>query len=498
MRIYFLLLFFYGIQSVVSGQGMLGVINSNYAGVYGINLNPAGMVISRLYMDFNLLSFQSSFGNNYAYVERKDYYDYLFKEILPLYYTSENEERNYTIYRNVSNYDGQIYQWTTGPGAMIVDGKHAYGITTGFRTNVSFHNMPKDMGIFLYEAIDYDPQHGITYTHNDKIQVGALTWFEIGLSYAYNFRRYKWESWSAGITLKPLLGIAATYATIDQLTYQVHNDTMATVYNTSFNYAYSIPMDYDNNHFPQSPLIRGFGLGFCLGINYTKTTKGHSTKHYSRLCEQPYEDYNYKIGFSVLDIGYIRFGKNAHRTSYINTNTEWFKPYDTLPDNSVNEINAKVDYYFLDNAEEVIRNEKFTMNIPPALSFQYDYAVEKYLFVNGTVIWGFHLGDAYIKRPSILAFTPRFENPRLEVTLPISFYNWKWTKPRIGFSVRYGNFFLGFDKINTFIGLGDFDGYDVYVGLRLNLTNNFRMNYLKGNCGNLKQKNIEMFDFRNF
>ena len=208
--------------------------------------------------------------------------------------------------------------------------------------------------------------------------------------------------------------------------------------------------------------------------------------------------YNYKIGISFLDIGYIRFTKSARKTSYINTYTEWFKPYDTLPTNSVNEINAKVDYYFLDNSEEVIRNENFTMKIPPAMSLQYDYSIKDYLFINTTIIWGFNFGKAYVKRPSILAITPRFETARVEVSLPISMYEWNWKNPRIGFSLRYGNFFFGFDKINTILGFSDFNGFDLYAGLRLNLTNNFKMNYIKGLCGNKKLRNIEMFDYRNF
>ena len=498
MKIFTSILLFFCLQSVVVGQSMLGVVSSNYSGVYGINLNPAGMVISRLYMDFNLVAAQSSMGNNYIYLERSDFFNYLFHKTVPIYYTSENEERNYTIYQNTNKYNGIIDQWLIGPGAMVADGKHAYGITTGFRTNFSFHNLPSDIGVFLYEAIDYDQQHGITYNHDEKIQVGSLAWFELGLSYAYNFKRYKWESWSAGITVKPLFGSMATYTSIENLSYQVYNDDSASVYNADINYGYSVPIDYDNNNFPQSPLIRGFGWGLNLGVVYTKTTKGHSTAHYNRLCEQRYDAYNYKIGISLLDIGYIRFNKGAQQTTFQSTQTEWYKPYDTLPNGTLNEINAKINSYFFDNAEEVIQSKKFTMTTPAALSLQYDHAVKDYLFVNATVIWGFNIGSESVKRASIIAITPRFETARLEVSLPLSIYEWGWLSPRIGLSMRYGNFFLGIDKINTLIGLGDFNGFDVYAGLRLNLSNNFRMNFIKGNCGNKKMRNIETFDFRNF
>lgn len=477
---------------------MLGVLPGNYAGLYGVNLNPAGMGVSKLYLDFNLLSVNSSFTNNYAFIDGGDYLDFIFNGTVPKYYTAEHEERNYTIYRDNENYRGGFQNWIMGPGAMLVDGKHSYGITTGFKTNISFHQLPNDMGIFLYEAIDYDPQHNITYSHQKKIQTGSMAWFELGLSYAYNFKRYKWDSWSFGITVKPLFGTMGTFINIDQLTYRVHNDDSATVYNATFDYGFAIPIDYETNAFPKNPVIKGFGWGVDLGIVYARTTKGHSTRYYTRLCEQPYEEYNYKIGVSILDLGYIKFTKDAEINYFINTSTEWFRPYDTLPENSVNDLNDKVSSYFTDNAETVKQESKFNLNTPPALSIQGDYAINKLYYINATLIWGFNLGKTFLKRTSIVAITPRIETARYEISIPISVYEWEFGKPGIGLALRYGNFFVGTDRLNSLFGLTDFNEFSGYAGLRLNLSNTFRMNFIKGNCGNLKQRNIEMFDFRNF
>jgi hypothetical protein len=497
MKAFFAIFVFIVAHFTCYSQEMLGVVNSNYAGIYGISLNPSGMVGSKLYMDYNLFSLNSSFGNNYMYLERDDYLDYLFHGTLPIYYTSENEERNYTIYRGKDYYSGYYSNRIAGPAAMIVAGKHAFGLSTALRSNISFHNVSQDIAYFLYEAIDYNVQHGIEYSLDKRMQIGSLGWVEVNFSYAYNFHRYRWESWSAGITIRPLLGYLGFYSNIDNLNYIVQNDSMATVHNTSFDYAYSIPVDYNDNQFPQSPIIRGFGWGIDLGITYAKTTKGHSTRVFSRLCEQQYEAYNYKLGISLLDLGYIRFSKGAELTTLTNTNTEWFEPDDTLSYGSVNEINAKIDYYFLENSEEVTKKNEFVMNTPAAISIQFDYMIKKYFFLNGTLIYGFSIGQSYVKRPSVLAITPRFETARFEVSLPVSIYEW-YGIPRIGLAFRYGNFFLGFDKINTLIGIGDFTGFDFYIGLRLNLTNNLRMNYIKGNCGNQRLRNIETFDFRNF
>jgi len=498
MKYLLLLYIIISIHIVADGQEMLGIVNSNYAGVHGIGLNPSSMVGSKLYMDYNLLTINVSEDNNYFYLLRDDWYNLLFHNISPVYYSEEGEVRSFKV-NNDGNYkSGYAGIRLLGPSAMVVSGKHAFGISTALRVNTSFTNLPAEISTFIYEAIDYEQLHNIRYTHDKTIKVGSLSWIELDLSYAYNFRRYAWKSWSAGITVKPLMGISSAYSNVYNLDYTVQSDTTASIYNVDFDYGYSLPVDYETNHFPDGPTIRGFGLGIDLGVTFMSTTKGHANYAFGSLCEQPYEDYNYRIGISLIDIGYIRFNKKTYYRRYINSSTNWYEPVDTLPGNTLNEINDKLDYYFLDNSEEVITEDAYIMNIPPALSLQFDYPIRRYLFLNATLVYGFNIGKSYIKRPSILAFTPRYETNRMEISIPISIYEWTWNAPRIGFYFRYGNFFFGFDKINTMIGLNDFSGLDFYIGLKLNLSNNFRMNFIKGYCQEKRVGDIETFDYRNF
>ena len=498
MRYLLLIYIIFLFHIALKGQEMLGIVNSNYAGVHGIGLNPSSMVGSKLYMDYNLLTINISEDNNYFYLLRNDWYNLLFHNISPIYYTQEGEIRNFKVYEDDTYKSGFAGIRLLGPSGMLVYGKHAFGLSTALRVNTSFTNLPAEIATFIYEAIDFEELHNIRYAHDKTIKAGALSWIELDFSYAYNFHRYGYKSWSAGITVKPLLGLSSTFTNVYSLDYTVHSDTTASIYDVTFDYGYSLPFNYDNNNFPEGPLIRGFGVGVDLGVTYMYTAKGHSNYAFGSLCEQPYEEYNYRIGISLLDVGYIKFSKKTHYRKYVNSATTWLEMYDTLPGNTINEINDKLDYYFLDNAEEVVNEESYIMNIPPALSVQFDYPIRRYLFLNGTVIYGFNIGKSYIKRPSILAFTPRYETNRMEVSLPISIYEWGWNSPRIGFYFRYGNFFLGFDKLNTALGLSDFTGLDFYIGLKLNLSNNFRMNFIKGYCQDKRVGDIETFDYRNF
>ncbi|MCD4681645.1 MAG: DUF5723 family protein [Bacteroidales bacterium] len=497
MKIIITIYFFLIIHFVLNGQDMFGVANSNYAGIYGIHLNPASMVGSKLYMDYNLVSLNMFGESNYMLIEKGDFVDLLFNWVVPVYYTKENEERNFTIFRNKEYYKGTQSVRIVGPGAMVVDGKHAYGLHTSFRANSFFNNLPQDIGIFIYEAIDFDDQQQIPWSHDKPIRSGSMSWIEIDLSYAYNFHRYKWDSWSIGISLKPLLGISGFYTNLNNVDYYVQHDDTAYIDNLDFNYMYSLPVNYDDNSY-ESPLIRGFGFGVDLGVTYMYTTKGHSTKYYDQLCAQRYDDYNYKIGLSILDLGYIRFSKYAELHDFANAETDWYRSNDTLPSGSVNEINYKLESYFSDYYGQSLTDDKFSLYTPLAISLQFDYHPKRFIYLNGTLIYGIALGKNVLKRPTILAITPRYESARWEVAIPISLVEWHIAQPRLGFAFRFGNFFLGTEDITSVIGIKDFSGFDFYFGLRLNLTNNFRMNYIKENCGGRKIRNIETFDYRNF
>ncbi|MCD4745645.1 MAG: DUF5723 family protein [Bacteroidales bacterium] len=482
----------------VKAQEMLGIINSNYAGTNGISFNPSSMVASKLYMDFSLFACNAFAENNYHYIHSDDYG--LFKFITGGPYPEYGKFDAFTdIYKNEDDKNGCYSIRINGPAGMLVYGKHAYGITTAFRTVGAFRNLPYDIANFLYETIDYKPQFGIEYIHDEEINLGHLSWFELGLSYAYNFHRYKWEYWSLGITLKPLFGYAGLYINSYDVDYLVYNDSIADIFNADFEYAYSLPIDYNNNDYPDgNGLIKGFGIGTDLGITYQKTTKGHSNKFFDRLCAQRYEEYRYKIGFSITDLGYIKFTKKAEKHVFKNVNTYWEKWNDTLPDSTLNTIKVKLNHYFSSNLNESLKDNKFNFFLPPAINIQFDYSIYDYLFLNSILIYGINIGDSYLKRPTIISVAPRFETSRLEISLPLSLYEWDWRHPRIGLTCRFGNFIIGTDKLGSLFSFSDFTGYDIYFALKLNLSNTFNMNYIKGNCGNQRFYNIETFDYRNF
>ena len=73
------------------------------------------------------------------------------------------------------------------------------------------------------------------------------------------------------------------------------------------------------------------------------------------------------------------------------------------------------------------------------------------------------LGKNSIRRANQIAITPRFESRRIEIALPISYY--ELFRPRVGLSFRFGVFTIGTDMIGPFLGLTDSYGADLYMGI---------------------------------
>ena len=87
------------------------------------------------------------------------------------------------------------------------------------------------------------------------------------------------------------------------MNYIVLNDSTINFKNLDGQIGYALPVNYENNDAPMhDPFFKGSGVGMDLGIVYTKR-RYIDNKKYTRPCDQRFEDYHYRIGISIIDIG---------------------------------------------------------------------------------------------------------------------------------------------------------------------------------------------------
>ncbi|TSA24399.1 MAG: hypothetical protein D4R67_11845 [Bacteroidetes bacterium] len=464
------LLLLIGTTAEVRSQEMLGAVLGNYAGINAIQLNPASMHGSRLWLDIQLAGADISFQNNYMYLSKQEFIFWdLFKPgfILP----SHNEEygtevRNFYRYTNSNRKNIFLNLRINGPGAMLIWEDHAFGIHSAVRSVSSIRKLPLDVANFMYLGLNYKPQQNINYTTNKRFGLAQMSWFEVGLSYACKVYARGFDRLDAGLSVRKLFGLTGLYAVVDNLDYEVPDDSTIQFNNLDARYGFSLPVDYNTNGTGSStdPLIAGGGWGFDLGVTYTRLTRTHQKQYFDRLCEQKYEDYLYRIGLSLIDIGGIRF-KHRAQTYAIDNRSSYWENVTHLDFETIDHMMDTISFKFYGDPDAASRDDKFTLWLPSAFSVQFDYHYYQNWYINASLIVPFQFSRISVSRPALLAVTPRYEMRWFGASLPLSLYD--WYQPRIGLSLRFYILTVGTEKLGSYLGFSNFNGLDFYFTIKI-------------------------------
>ena len=326
-----------------------------------------------------------------------------------------------------------------GPAFMLNKGRHAFAISDAARTVVSFKTLSQLRATTGVKA-------------PDMYKVGGLAWGEVGFSYAYIFKRMEKNVWAAGITLKMLAGAGGAYFSSS---------------NNAYTFNSSIAENLNNGGFSSGgSLGYGKGFGIDLGVVYQKKKKPVNLITLGKLCNQKFQLYDYKVGISLIDIGSIKFSGSSANSNF---NKNLILSYGGI-DTSKFLIADDTTYKYSSSS---INMNSFNMSLPSAVSLQFDYYYKKNIYANFTLIYGISSSNTSVKRPSLIAFTPRFEKRWFEAGVPVSVSDFKYF--RLGLFLRLWNFSIGTDNLLGSLGAGTNKSFDVYFSLK--------MNFAKGRCG---------------
>ncbi len=490
MRLHKFILFFVlfpALHFMAEGQSMYGLVLDNYAGVNSVQLNPSAMRNSKTWLDIQFVGVGGFLQNNYLYQQKSDYkFSHFFQSGYewPTHYEGYGSEvRIFEHYGTMKPKSAYIDTRVNGPGAMLIWGKHAFAITSAIRNIISAHQMPYELANFIYLGLNYRPQQKINYQDNRPFSVAQMAWAEVGLSYAYEVYGGGFSRIDAGLSVKRLFGYTGTYAAVDNINYTVIDDSTLQINNLKAEMGLSWPIDYSSDQVSGATAFRGGGWGVDLGVTYTRLIKPHQNEYFTRLCAQHYEDYLYRLGVSLIDVGGIRFNTNAQKLSVDNRSSYW-ESLTRIKFRSIDHILDTISYKFYGDTNSARVADKFTLWLPSALSVQFDYHLTKFTYVNASFIFPVSFAKASVSRPAELTITPRYESGWLEVSLPVSLYD--WYLPRVGLAVRAYGFTIGCDKLGGFFNFSDFTGLDVYFSIKYFLGKGSCHKRDKGRCGNLE------------
>lgn len=452
-------------------QERYGMAISNFGGVSAALFNPAATSNQKAFLDVNLLTLGVSFENNFVFIHRQDYTfgNYLSRDPLLPVTGVRGEGLDYKADQQFIK--GFVKTDLIGPSFTISLGEHSFGLFSRAVSVTSAREAPGEIGVLLFEGIDYEPLQNIPLLH-EEFAVTSMAWGEVGLNYAYRFSSNQFHYLAAGVNVRRLFGYAGAYLSAYNADYTLLQDTID-IRNINADIGFSLPLDYDNSEFNSAgQLFRGSGTAFDLGISYRRHRSMKLIPHPSRPCAREYQPYLYKIGISLLDIGNIRFNNNAQEHAFENA-AAWWPEYDTLEFDGLNSLARHLSEVFYNDPDATLSEvNNMRIGTPAALSLQADVQYYPDWYISGAVILPIKLANYQLERPGQLFVSLRYETDIIEVNVPVSLYDFE--KPRIGLYGRYRFLSAGTDKLGGFFGFSDMYGLDFYVAL------NFRI--LKGHC----------------
>lgn len=469
-------------------QNYLGVMNSNYAGVMGLDLQPASFVDGRFVVDINLGSLHFDTWQNAKYFDanvlpRRSWpyslrRDTTWMDDPDLYENNVFDLRDYTASnaRPMGVFIGT--QIDIANFAFHINRKIALGFSSKLRFINNVDDIHPEVGRLSEEGLDYSPLWNRNID-GSLLSQSSMAWAEYGFNYGQVIKDDGEHFFKAGGRLKLLQGIAANYLHAGDLDFNLLNKDTANTLRGDFNFGYSANIDeYITNQTDFSAgeffqLTSRMGLGVDLGFVYEWRPDWQEHKYdmdgETNLWRRDTEKYKLRVGASLVDVGGMRFTKSG-RSRDFSVNTENF---DLGIFENVESLGgfANVVDSLIANDDDWVASEDtsqtFFMRTPGALSLQVNYNIYKDFYINATGYLNLNrvTGASNVRMPNMLSITPTYDFKWFQFSIPMLLHSYGGFMA--GFGARLGPLTLGVQDIKTLIPSGKMRGAGFYAGLRV-------------------------------
>lgn len=439
------LIFCLAVFQQIFAQERFGATLSNYSPSTSMFLNPSAIVDSKAFIDIHVAGAGIFADNNLVYLSKSDFkltrgMAQFQDEILP---RQNHNNRNKHAYGNV------LFQ---GPSVTAVIGRFSIGFHTAARAVVDAREISPVMSNFMFEGLNFQPQRDTEYREQD-ITAGGMAWAEAGITFGGIILQQNRHQLSGAVTARRLIGLGAATLRADDIHFMVGDSSELDLYNLSGEAAMTMP-----------GWNAGRGWGFNFGFTYKKMKDDVSGyKPHSRKSNCETKDYQYKVGVSLLDVGSMRFDREASVTTVNNASFLW-DDFSSFNPSGPEALDSTLNAQF---GNSVSSSNSFKMALPTALSLQFDYNFGHNFYMAAAWIQGLSSANHGVTRASVVNLTPRFEHKRIEVALPVSLYEYQ--HPRVGLAFRFNSIIIGTDRLGPLLFNPDVYGMDLYFSLKYTL-----------------------------
>ncbi|MBO9634106.1 MAG: hypothetical protein J7578_13405 [Chitinophagaceae bacterium] len=440
MRYHLLLVLCCIISITGTGQNYHAVNGSSYAGSLGTGNNPASIVNTPWPWDITLFGIQAKAVTNILTVRN---YSLLTSPAEARYQISNKNEARYAN----TNYNINLLnaRYAFNRNNAVAAGINIRGYTRARSSRFAYVDTLHNLDQFLIQNQENIPL---------SADVISSHWIEVYGSYARTIWDNDQSRLNAGITVRISRGLAGGYGNLRNGSFELipGPETKYGVKSLDAFYAYSSNFDKWDNDLSQSTNIRNFitnaraGIAIDLGVEWLLKEGGIRSFNDA---DDEYWDYTWKIGASVLDIGYnqYKYSSNSRLFSGLKQGveaTDFDQKFGTV--NGIRGFNDSAATLF--NSVRV-PNGLFNVIDPMRAVLNVDRFITQAFYVNAELSLNLSplAGDQrlYAKELNFITVTPRWETRKFGFYLPAQFNNEK--KFWVGAAVKAGPVLLGLHNL---------------------------------------------------
>jgi hypothetical protein len=420
-------------------QDYHAIEGSPFAGAIGVANNPASLVNTPYPWDITLFSLQET--NTTNALKFTDF-GYLTRDTIHYTWVNGRMARYAAFNFNVHLLNLRL---ALGRNQAICAGVNIRGYGSARTGPVNYNDTLKNMNEF------FNINEGTVY----NTAMVSSSWVEGFVNYGKTLLDNAYGRLNGGVTLKGMRGISGAYAQLNggSVSRTITTGSPLTIYDLaagSGRYGYSSNFDYWKNYHSTLQNMEGFlghtkpGAAVDFGAEYL--VKPQTVNVYGE--GDSYYDYDWKIGVSLLDLGYnqYRYGSQSRVIGDPKTN---------VTDSALNE---KFDHIssvagFNDSMSTIVNSfssivGEFKVWNPARLVINVDRPLPDHFAVNANLtlnLGGSNKGTRFFtKEITLLSVTPRWEVKRLGAYLPVEMTT--DGKVWIGGAFKAGPLLMGIDN----------------------------------------------------
>jgi len=445
------LVVFMVVPSFLFAQEQYGAAFSNYTPTNSVFLNPSSMLDAKTWLDIHIVGAGTYANNNLVSLNDNNYTRIIRTK------GEDIDENDIVFHQNKRKYHAYNRAFAQVLSGVWSQGDHAAGLFFNVRSYTAARGVPDFAAQFIENGVPpYTVQHNIDYSLKN-VYASTVNYGEIQLSYAYTFYKKRRDMLMGGISIKKFLSIGGAAANIYNVDFDVRSDTLLSLFD----------LNADAMLTPDPQLYARGGLGLDIGFTYQKMMSECSAYYpNSKKMGCRYIPYKYKLGFSIMDIGSVKFEEsNVQFAGYNFQSYDWYGYADT----DVDETNA---VQLFQNQESDIDNGRvkktYKIHLPTYVSVQGDYNLwASRLYANAAIVQALPISRNKfgVRRANSLMVGLRYESKIFDVSLPLSLYEYR--TPQIGLAIRVYCLTIGTDKLLHWMGNSNLYGGDIYAHLKI-------------------------------